>query len=136
MQRSLIAALLLVAFVPNWSGFADDKKEDQPDEKHPSMWMKRKLNYAQNILAGLTSADFDQVKQSAKQMQGLSKIEGFVRGRTPGYKSQLQVFQEATDEIIRQADRESVEGATLAFTQLTITCVNCHKQLRELAEKK
>ena len=136
MKRSIFAALLIVAFVPNWAGSADDKKEDKPDEKQPSMWMKRKLNYAQNLLAGLTSADFDQVRQSAKQMQGLSKFEGFVRGRTPGYKSQLQVFQEATEEIVRQADRESIEGATLAFTQLTISCVNCHKQLREPEEKK
>ena len=68
-------------------------------------------------------------------MKALSRIEGFVRGRTPGYRTQLQIFQDATEELMRQAEKENVDGAALAFTQLTISCVNCHKQLRE-AEKK
>ncbi len=50
----------------------------------------------------------------------------------PGYKTQLEVFATANEEIIRQADEDNVEGAALAFTQLTISCVNCHKQLRKI----
>jgi hypothetical protein len=49
----------------------------------------------------------------------------------PGYRTQLEVFNDANEQIIRQAQKDNVEGAALAFTQLTISCVNCHKQLRE-----
>jgi cytochrome c556 len=63
-------------------------------------------------------------------MQSLSRFEAFVRGRSPEYRAQMQIFQDANREIVLQAKRKSVEGAALGFTQLTISCVNCHKNLR------
>lgn len=115
----------------------DAKTTDPADAKNPrqvSVWMRKKLDYSQNILAGITAGDFELVGQNANAMKGLNRIESFVRGRTPGYKAQLQIFQEANDEILRQAQRENADGAALAFTQLTISCINCHKHIRE-AEK-
>jgi len=116
---------------------AVEKPADKPaaggkdSDKQSSVWMRKKLDYTQNILAGITAGDFELVAQNANAMKGLGKIEVFVRGRTPGYKSQMQVFQEANDELLRQAQKESADGAALAFTQLTISCINCHKHLRE-----
>lgn len=110
---------------------AGDDKE-APDKNQPvSFWMKKKLEYSQNILAGIANDDFDKIVASAESMRNLSKVEGFVRGQTPGYRTQLHIFEESTEEIIRQARRDNLEGTALAFTQLTISCVNCHKQLRE-----
>jgi hypothetical protein len=109
---------------------ADD--QDPAGKSQPmNYWMRKKLEYSQNILAGITSADLDKVIANADSMRTLSKIEGFLHGQTPGYRTQLHIFEESVDEIIRQAKRDNVEGAALAFTQLTISCVNCHKQLRE-----
>ena len=120
----------LIAFVPVMCALADDKEgagKDQP----VSFWMKKKLEYSQNILAGIANADFDKIVLNAEAMRNVSKIEGFVRGKTPGYRTQLHIFEESADEIIRQGKKDNVDGAALAFTQLTISCVNCHKQLRE-----
>jgi cytochrome c556 len=64
--------------------------------------------------------------EDAEAMQGLSKVEWFIRGKTPGYRTQLKIFL----EIIKQAKQNNLEGSTLAFSQLTISCVNCHKRLR------
>lgn len=105
--------------------------EEKIDDKNPSIWMKKKLDYSQNILAGLTSEDFDKIADNARAMKGLGKFEAFVRSRNPAYTRQLQVFNEVNDEIIRQADSDNVEGVALAFTQLTINCINCHKALRQ-----
>jgi hypothetical protein len=105
---------------------AQEKSKDQP----LSFWMERKLHLSQAVLAGITAGDFEKATTSAQAMRSLSKIEGFVRGRTPGYRTQLEIFDESLDEIIRQADKDNLEGAALGFTQLTISCVNCHKQLR------
>src|SRR5262245_34070914 len=103
-----------------------EKLGDQP----VSFWMNRKLHLSQEVLAGITSGDFDKISKNAQAMRSLDKIEAFVRGRTPGYRTQLSFFDESLDEIIRQADKDNLEGAALGFTQLTISCVNCHKQLR------
>ena len=96
-----------------------------------SFWMKKKLDYSQGILEGISLADFDKIATNAESMRNLSKIEGFVRRPTPGYTAQLQIFDEAASEIFRQANRDNLDGAALAFTQLTVSCVNCHKRLRE-----
>jgi cytochrome c556 len=95
--------------------------------------MRLKLEYSRNILAGLASEDYDKIAKNAEAMQGMSKFEGFIRGKMPGYRAQLQVFQSANEELIRQAQNDNVEGAALAFTQVTVSCVNCHKQLRAAA---
>ena len=93
--------------------------------------MKKKLDYSQEILAGLTSEDFNKIADNARAMRALGKFEAFVRSRNTAYTRQLQVFEDTNDEIIRQADNDNVEGVALAFTQLTINCVNCHKVLRQ-----
>jgi hypothetical protein len=112
-----------------------DEPAKQPKEstadKSTSSWMKLKLDYSQKILAGIAKADFDQIVQSAEAMRNLTTVEGFVRGRVPGYSTQLEIFKDANMELIKQAKRDNVEGATLAFTQITLSCVNCHKKLRE-----
>ncbi len=104
--------------------------EAEDQESGPSVWMKKKLDYSQHILAGITQEDFDKIADNARAMKGLGKVEAFVRSRNAAYTRQLQTFEDINDEIIRQADKDNVEGVALAFTQLTINCVNCHKVLR------
>ena len=123
-----IACLLLLAT----GGVAAVNAQEVVGKDQPmSFWMQKKLEYSKNILAGITTADFDKIVENAQSMRRLSSIEGFIRGRTPGYRTQLQVFEQSADEIIRQGQKGNVDGAALAFTQLTISCVDCHKQLRE-----
>lgn len=107
-------------------------KEGEP--KDPSVWMRMKLEYSQRILEGLTKGDFALVEDNATKMQGLSRFERFVRGRWEGYNEQLQTFQQANDEVIKQARQNNVEEATVAFNKVTVSCVTCHKKLREQAK--
>lgn len=96
-----------------------------------SFWMKKKLDFSKNVLEGVALGDFDKVSQNAKTLRSLSKIESFVRRGTPGYRAQVDAFDQSLAEIIRQAEKENVEGTTLAFHQLTLSCVKCHRELRE-----
>ena len=117
--------MLSVCSAPSANG-QDAGGKNQPT----SFWMQKKLEYSKNILGGIASADVDTIVANAQSMRNLSKVEGFVRTQTPGYRAQLHIFEESADEIIRQAKKDNVDGAALAFTQLTISCVNCHKHLR------
>jgi len=117
---------------------ASDKEAAKPSastEMHQgepvSFWMKKKLDFSKNILEGIASGDCDKIAQNAQTMRSLSKIEAFMRGRNPGYRGQLISFEMSLDEIIRQAKKDNIEGVTLGFNQLTVSCVQCHKQLRE-----
>lgn len=107
-----------------------DDSTDKADESSPSFWMDRKMKLSKDLLAGLVSGDAQNISDSARAMRMLNRIEAFSRRSTPGYREQLRNFEAALDEIVLQAEKDNIEGASLGFTQLTIGCVNCHKQLR------
>lgn len=99
-------------------------------EKPMDFWMAKKLDYSKTILESLTKGDFDKLAEAAEQMQLLGKIEGFVRRKNNDYQSQLQTFELANQELIRNAKRNNPEAAVLAFNQLATSCVACHILLR------
>ena len=118
---------------------ADQTADDvgKSDEPTMSVWMEKKLEHSQAILRGLAMGDFEDVKYNAGRLKVLNRVEGFVRRRNPDYRSHLNTFSRVSAEIERQAEKENIEGATLAFNQLTVSCVQCHKSLRseDSAEK-
>ncbi len=103
-------------------------------EQPMSFWMQRKLDYSKSILESLTKGDYEKLGEDAEQMRLLGKIEGFVRRKNEDYRAQLRTFDYANQELVRQAKRNNAEGATLAFNQLTTSCVACHVLLREGVE--
>jgi hypothetical protein len=94
-------------------------------------WMKVKLTESQKLFAALAQADFTSIAESAQKLKTVSALEGFVRRNTPGYRTQLKSFEFSVDEILQHAAKENIEGVTLGFQQLTLSCVNCHKQIRQ-----
>ena len=102
------------------------------ESKPVSFWMEKKLEYAQEILRGLASGDLDEVSEKAEQMRLLSKVEGWVRHRKPGYTAQFQVFEFANAQLLKNAQIKNLDGASIAFQQLTMSCISCHKMLRDV----
>lgn len=126
MRMILIGGAVFVLLAVG--ALADDEKPAK--EQEPSFWMEQKLKYAQEILNGLAKEDFELISKNAQAMKGLNRIEYFVRQKPANYRTQLKTFQYSVDEILRSAEDDNLDGATLGFTQMTISCVNCHKQLR------
>jgi hypothetical protein len=103
------------------------------DEK-PSDWMKQKLEMSQNILAGLTKGDFETIEANAQKMNVVNYLEKQVAADQPHYKEymrQLTAFETANRDLLRQSARKNLEGSTLAYIQLTVSCVQCHKIVRD-----
>ncbi len=93
--------------------------------------MKKKLQLSQNILAGLTESDFDKVRTNAQAMNFLGYLEKWAHADMPDYRLQVRYFDFANRELIRQARDKNLDGATLAYNQLTASCVQCHKIVRD-----
>ena len=110
----------------------DDNQIPEVSQEEPmSFWMDKKLEFSKSLLEHLTKADFENLEKDANQMRRLGRIEGFVRRRNDDYRVQLRTFDMATTELVRHARRRNIEGANLAFNQLTSSCVACHVLLRE-----
>lgn len=99
--------------------------------KDSKFWMEQKLTRTQNILAGLTRNDFEAVRENAVALNVLNHLEAYVRADVPEYKEQLQVFKFANSGLIRAAKAKNGDAATLAYTQLCVSCVNCHNVVRD-----
>lgn len=134
-MKTTIAGLLLLVFATSWTlAEGQQRSQDLTNGDKPqefSFWMTAKLKESQEIFAALTEADFQTIAESASTLKTLNKVEGFVRKRDPAYRIQLRSFEFAVDEIQAQANKENIEGVVLGFNQLTLSCVHCHKQLRD-----
>ncbi|ODT98645.1 MAG: hypothetical protein ABS79_05540 [Planctomycetes bacterium SCN 63-9] len=96
-----------------------------------SAWMKHKLASTQKILEGMTKADFEMIRKNGAAMQVVSYLEEWVRADVPDYKAQLQAFERANGALVLAARDKNLDGVTIAYTQLMISCVQCHKLVRE-----
>jgi cytochrome c556 len=128
MSRFVLAAVIVCAALGSaWALDDNDEKEERPT----SFWMQKKLEYSQKILGALATEDFATLRQSSTSMERLSRIEGFVRrSDVKNYRTQLGVFEFANQELGKMAAQKNLDGAALAFTQMTLSCVNCHKLIR------
>jgi hypothetical protein len=129
MRYAFFAAALTLSMVPAHRLSAGDEPS-----KMSSLWMRQKLQASQAILAGLADADFETIGKNAQAMNLMTHLEKWVRADTPGYRTQLRLFEFADRELIRATREKNIDAATLAYNQLTISCVSCHKIVREAAK--
>ena len=109
----------------------DDKVPKVTKDRPMSFWMQHKLDYSKSILESLTMGEYKKLATTAEQMRLLGKLEGFVRRKNSAYRIQLRNFDLAAQELVRHAKQENPDGATLAFNQMTASCVACHTLLRK-----
>jgi hypothetical protein len=138
MKTTYVALTALALFLTAGAvAISSEEKKPEPAgaQKKPdeaSIWMKKKLEFSQNILAGLTRADFEAVEMNAKAMNVLGFLEKWVRANRPDYQRELKYFETANKALIRQAEQKNLEGATLAHMLVTASCVRCHQVIRDV----
>ena len=133
-----VALLILLAGCISTSTVSADPPAEQAndrevktDTKEMSVWMRKKMDYSQAILRGLAMGDYEAIEVSAAQMHRLNKVEGFVRRRNPRYTRYVREFESISSELVEQAKAENLAGVTLTFNQMTVNCVNCHREMRK-----
>jgi len=105
---------------------------DDVAEKGKAYWMKKKLEYSQNILAGLATEDFELIGKNARAMNKLNVLEQWLHAKSSAYRTQLKLFGFANRQLIRMADDENLDGCNVAYLQLTLSCIHCHRVVRDL----
>jgi cytochrome c556 len=108
----------------------------EPGPPNLNLWMERKLKLAQSSLAAISIADFATLKANSRELRILSSIEGWTRRtNVREYRAHLQDFERANVELSRAADEENIDKAVLAFSNMTLSCVDCHEKLGAQANK-
>jgi len=96
--------------------------------------MRKKLEYSKQVLEGLTKEDFPEMTRGARALKTLGESEvwgDLNRPEAERYGLYIKEFQSLAGELVAKADAKNLDGVTLAYVQLTVNCVRCHKELRE-----
>ncbi len=120
----LLTAAALLAVVPVMSGH-----EQQNTLK---ALMLKKLQNSQQVLDGLALGDFDKIAKHAEELINISKQAEFKVLKTPQYEIYSNDFRRNADTLVTAAKGKNLDGAALAYVELTLTCVKCHKHVREV----
>ena len=127
MKRwTILGLLILVTMFWAISGQGDEPREALQN------FMRVKLKHSQKALEGLVMEDYDVVAKNAQEMSLLSLAETWQVLQTPQYIEFSRKFRNAADTLSDMAKKRNLEGATSAYNQVTIKCVECHKYLRGL----
>jgi hypothetical protein len=92
--------------------------------------MKFKLFYAQGVLEGITMENFDLVATNANKLVSLSQAADWQVRQTPEYQKFTTDYARHASALGKAARNRNVDAATVAYFQLTVSCVNCHRYLR------
>ncbi|MCR9117761.1 MAG: cytochrome c [bacterium] len=108
-----------------------DVTDECSDDTSRRDFMRLKLMYAQNVLEGLTTDDFEQIETAVKNLQQVTEGEKWLDFKDEKYQEQTKDFKKATAELLEAAKSKNIDATALRFQQLSIRCIDCHKHVRK-----
>jgi hypothetical protein len=126
------AALAVVAAVALLAAPGPAQEKPRPPEppKKPTV-MQRKLAHAQMILEGLAKEDFDKIRTNADGLIGCVKDASWRINQTEKYLLFSNDVLRSAENLKKAAKDRKTDAAALAYVDLTLTCVKCHRYLRD-----
>lgn len=98
--------------------------------------MERKLVSAQRVLEGLATEDFELMRTEAARLHLYSEEAGWQVLQTEEYRRLSNDFRNAAQHIQVSAKEKNLDGASLGYIKLTMTCLECHRHVRQSSVEK
>lgn len=129
-----LSAIAMLTLTLGWAAmsFGGPRSTLENEDEKRAEFMRLKLDYSKNVLEGLSTDRLALVARNAKDLKLMSAAALWDVPKIPmlEYSEYTADFQRIADELAREADAGNLDGATLAYVQLTLSCVNCHKYVR------
>lgn len=107
-------------------------KDEKPGIKKTVLraFMRKKLAASEKVLEGLAVEDFDMIAEGAKQLKVTAGAAEFMAFNDAEYVEHADDFRRIINKLAVAAKEKRLDGATLAFLDVTMSCVECHKHVR------
>lgn len=128
MKHSLLAVALSLAVFS--LAVATEPEAGKAPVNQVRTFMRQKLVHSQKVLEGLTMDDLEQVARHAQQISLLSQAATWQVLQTPEYSQRSTEFRRAVDALSEAARKRNLDGASLAYVEVTMKCISCHKYVR------
>jgi hypothetical protein len=129
-MRNVACLLVVFASLTATAARADETSDAPPDKV--AKYMRAKLLYSQQLLEALALEDYEQMAKSSQDLKLLSQESIWNVLETEQYVQHSNDFRRRTDALLQAAKRKNLDGASLAFVELTLNCVQCHKYVRDV----
>ena len=94
--------------------------------------MRAKLGASQRIVEGLTSANFDLVRQGADELRGICDSRIWRHREDQIYTHYRGELHRSAIKMIEMADQQNLDGAAYTYMHTLTTCINCHQYSRDV----
>jgi hypothetical protein len=128
---STIALSMLIAVMAQAHGTEDTPKTTK-QEQSVSAFMRKKLELSQLALEGIVNEDFALIKQSANALDKLGGQKEFEVFPLDEYTHFSAEYRRIARSMGKEADKKNIDGSAMAYVQLTMSCVECHKFSRKV----
>ena len=125
-MKRLIIVSIAIAVV---AGAVVQRAGSQQDPV-PKAFMRSKLDHSQKLLEALALEDFQSMTKESQALSLLSLAASWQVLQTPEYAQQSLEFRRAADAVTEAARKKNLDGAALAYVEMTLKCVSCHKYVR------
>jgi hypothetical protein len=93
--------------------------------------MRQKVAYSQQVLVGITLEDYGLIANNAEKLVELSNKTNWYSRQVPEYELFLNEFRRNAQELTKAGQQKNLDAASLAYVQMTLSCVSCHKFIRQ-----
>ncbi len=131
MIAKLIAVVPLAAIAVGGTWLSMQDQDPAEVRQNSSTFMERKLDRAREIVEGLAIEDFDMISKSAQSLALLSHESEWKVMQSETYSRMSSEFRNSAIRLRDAGNQENLDGATLAYFEVTLNCVRCHKYVRD-----
>jgi hypothetical protein len=128
-QLTVTGIAVLAGLGITYFAFNSHAAEKKTQQNKVSRFMRAKLDAAQDVLEGLVTEDYDQIKQGADKMAVMSKATEWQVIQGPVYAQYSSEFRRSCEQMAKMAKDKNLDGAALSYMHLTLTCISCHKHV-------
>lgn len=132
VAASVLVAAFGLSLAMSWTASAQVRQNRSRSE-----FMRKKLDYTQGILEGLSLENYNLISENARKLKVLSQAAEWEVTYIPNVEMYVPLtseFQRLCDDLGQKARDRNIDGATLSYVALTMNCVNCHKYVRGAAK--
>lgn len=129
LRWAVVGGVVLMAVLLHGSRPGAEEPGTRPDQV--AGFMRAKLAHAQNVLEGLTVEDYELIDKAAQELSLASEDASWQVLQTEDYARQSAEFRRSCDSLRKAARERNLDGAALAWMEVTMKCVQCHKYVRD-----
>ncbi len=95
-------------------------------------FMRKKLSASNQILEGLVVDDLSLVVSGSEALLKMSAAEKWRTSNDMMYLQHSRDFRQSVETLRNKAKKESIDGAALAWVDVTMGCIQCHEWVRNV----